>query len=92
MAEAGIIITLPSPKKQEHETESKKEPKEVPVPGKLLLLPTIVTIGIVSAILDNGFGTQSSVGKFSSGEALIPSMRLMSPVPELLPRAQNDQC
>jgi hypothetical protein len=71
LAEAGIIISNCHLQKQEHETESKKEPKDVPVSGKLLLLPTIATIGIVSAI-DIGFCTQASVGKFSSGEALVP--------------------
>jgi hypothetical protein len=73
LAETGLILQVPSPKKQENETESKKEPKEVVVPmsGKLVGLPAIVAIGIASAI-NNGFGTRASVGKTSSEKALVP--------------------
>jgi hypothetical protein len=81
LAEAGIILQLhvPSPKKQDHETESKnskeppKEEDKVRVSDvKLLVLPTIVMSGIKSAI-DNGFGTRESVGRRTSSEkALVP--------------------
>jgi hypothetical protein len=62
LAEAGL--QLPS-RTTQHETDSKKQPKEVPVAGKLLVLTAMVTIGIASA-LNNGFGTRASVGKLSS--------------------------
>jgi hypothetical protein len=65
----GAAIQLLEAKLKRCSTDEPR--KDTPISGKILVLPTIVSIGIVSAI-HNGFGTHESVGKLSSEKALVP--------------------